>query len=380
MSSRTLKFARYRGVLNGDSCILINISNSLDTLMKEKIFVAALCCSGSVFAQSSVTLYGLIDAGVTYTNNVATPIGHGSEIQLLSGSSQGNRWGMTGVEDLGGGLKAIFTLENGFNIGTGALGQGGLLFGRQAFVGLDGNWGTLTIGRQYDFIGSVFPAYAIASNTPAGLLAFSLPAYAAGAYSLDNRIWGDDVNNSVKYRSASMAGFSLGAMYGFGNVAGSIGTNSSSNFILNYDNGTFSTSLAYMSIHNATGTANSSEFAGGTAYNLGKVRIFALVTDVQLSSGTKARASTYEGGIAYLVEPSVSLGGGYQFQRRNNGLGSANQVVLSADYFLSKRTDVYVVGALAHDHGFGAQTQAALGAPSSTDVQTAIRTGIRHKF
>ncbi|RQR33335.1 porin [Burkholderia sp. Bp9142] len=348
--------------------------------MKMKVMAAALLCSSSAFAQSSVTLYGLIDAGVTYTNNVVTPTGHGSEVQFVSGSSQGSRWGLKGTEDLGSGLKAIFVLENGFDVGNGQLGQGGLMFGRQAFVGLSNSWGTLTLGRQYDFIGDILPAYAIGANTPAGLLAWSLPAYASGGYALDNRVWGDEVNNSVKYQSPTIGGFSFGAMYGFGNVAGSMGTNSSSNFVVNYDNGPFSTSLAYMSIHNATSTANSREIAGGGAYNIGKARLFALVTDVQLSSGTKARATTYEGGASYQVIPALSLAGGFQYQHRNNGVGSANQLVISADYFLSKRTDVYLVGALAHDHGFGAQAQAALGDPSSTDAQTAVRIGIRHKF
>jgi predicted porin len=348
--------------------------------MKMKILAAALLCSGSAFAQSSVTLYGLMDAGVTYTNNVVTSAGHGSNVQFVSGSSQGDRWGLKGSEDLGAGLNAIFVLENGYQLSTGQLGQGGLEFGRQAFVGFSSNWGTLTFGRQYDFIGDILPAYAIGAMTPAGLLAWSLPAYAAGGYALDNRVWGDEVNNSAKYLSPTFGGFSFGAMYGFGNVAGSMGTNSSTNFVLNYDQGPFGASLAYMSIHNATTTANSTEYAGGAAYNIGKARLFALVTDVQLTSGTKPRATTFEGGVSYFVLPDVSLAGGFQYQKRNNDLGSANQLTLSADYFLSKRTDVYIVGALGHDHAFGAQVQAAYGAPSSTDAQTAVRVAIRHKF
>lgn len=348
--------------------------------MKNRILAGALLCSGSAFAQSSVTLYGLMDAGVTYTNNVAASTGHGSAVQFISGSSQGDRWGLKGSEDLGSGLKAIFQLENGFVLSNGQLGQGGLLFGRQAFVGISSNWGTVTLGRQYDFIGDFLPAYAIGANTPAGLLAWSLPANAAGGYVLDNRIWGDEVNNSVKYYSPSIGGFHIGAMYGFGNVAGSVGTDSSTNFMLSYDQGPFSGSIAYMSIHNATPSSNSTEYAGGAAYMVGKARLFALVTDVQLSGGTKPRATTYEGGLAYQIVPDVSLAGGYQFQHRNNDLGSANQITLSADYFLSKRTDVYVVGALAHDHAYGAQVQAAYGDSSSTDVQTGVRVGIRHKF
>ncbi|WP_321893250.1 porin [Paraburkholderia tropica] len=340
--------------------------------------VTVVC--GAAHAQSSVTLYGLMDAGVTYTNNAVSSTGHGALVQFASGSSQGDRWGVTGKEDLGGGLSAIFTLESGFQLSNGGLAQSGLLFNREAYVGFNGYFGTLTVGRQYDFIGDIFPAYSIAGNTAAGILAWGLPAYAAGGYTLDNRLWGDNINNSVKYLSPVISGFSAGAMYGFGNVAGSMGTNSSMNFLLNYSHGGLAASLSYFKQHNATDYANLTEYAGGASYSLGRAQIFGVVTDVQLSSGTKVRAVTYDGGATYFLRPDLSLGAGFQFQDRNNGVASANQVTIGADYFISKRTDVYFVGALAHDHGYGAQIEAALGSPSSTDFQTAARVGIRHKF
>ncbi|EGD02685.1 outer membrane protein, (porin), partial [Burkholderia sp. TJI49] len=102
--------------------------------MKKTLIFAALSGAfvATAHAQSSVTLYGLIDAGITYTNNQG---GH-SAWQETSGSINGSRWGLRGTEDLGGGLKAIFTLENGFGINNGTLKQNGREFGRQAFVGL----------------------------------------------------------------------------------------------------------------------------------------------------------------------------------------------------------------------------------------------------
>ena len=109
--------------------------------------------SVGAYAQSSVTLYGIIDEGVNYTSNVATPAGGKALFNLSSGVLQGSRWGMKGAEELGGGLRAIFTLENGFDLNTGKLSQGGLEFGRQAFVGLSSNTaGTVTLGRQYDSV------------------------------------------------------------------------------------------------------------------------------------------------------------------------------------------------------------------------------------
>jgi predicted porin len=82
--------------------------------------------SPPAFAQTSVSLYGVLDEGINYTNNV----GRGHVYELASGDAQGSRWGLKGAEDLGGGLKAIFQLENGFDVSSGQLNQGGRMFGR----------------------------------------------------------------------------------------------------------------------------------------------------------------------------------------------------------------------------------------------------------
>ena len=97
-------------------------------------------------AQSSVTLYGILDAGVTYASNT----GGSHVVRFDDGISYGNRWGLKGTEDLGGGLSAVFALESGFKIGTGRLILGGAQFGRQAYVGLSGRWGTVSFGNQLD--------------------------------------------------------------------------------------------------------------------------------------------------------------------------------------------------------------------------------------
>src|SRR5260370_38853230 len=99
-------------------------------------------------AQSSVTLYGLIDAGISYVNNSKTATGGSGKLSKVDdGVAKANRWGLRGTEDLGGGLKAIFVLENGFSVANGSFGQGGALFGRQAYVGLaKDDIGSLTPG------------------------------------------------------------------------------------------------------------------------------------------------------------------------------------------------------------------------------------------
>src|ERR1700748_2322615 len=111
--------------------------------MKKSLITLAVLGLGTAAtaaqAQSSVTLYGLIDAGVTYVNSTKTANGGHSLIAEQDGATaglSGSRWGMRGNEDLGGGLAAIFVLESGFSYNNGTSGQGGALFGRQAFVGL----------------------------------------------------------------------------------------------------------------------------------------------------------------------------------------------------------------------------------------------------
>lgn len=111
------------------------------------------------YAQSSVTLYGIIDVGLVFNNNA----GGQKQYFMSSGNIQGSRWGLRGTEDLGGGLSALFVLENGFSVNNGRLAQGGDEFGRQAYVGLSStSIGTLTLGRQYDSIVDFTGAYEVA--------------------------------------------------------------------------------------------------------------------------------------------------------------------------------------------------------------------------
>lgn len=185
--------------------------------MKKSLVVAALTgvFATAAHAQSSVTLYGLIDAGITYTNNQH---GH-SNWQETSGSVNGSRWGLRGSEDLGGGLKAIFTLENGFGINDGTLKQGGREFGRQAFVGLTSDqFGSVTLGRQYDSMVDYVGPLAL-TGTQYGGAQFAHP------FDNDNLDNSFRVNNSVKYQSANYDGFKFGALYGFSNQANGFANN-----------------------------------------------------------------------------------------------------------------------------------------------------------
>ena len=155
-------------------------------LAKTLIGALTLTAGGAAFAQSSVTLYGLLDEGVNYTNNVQTaragaPNGRtgASQWSMSSGVLQASRWGLRGNEDLGGGYKAIFVVESGFDVGTGKLQQGGTFFGRQSYVGLTSSTlGNVTLGRQYDSI--------VDSIGPMQAGSFAMGAFADHPGDIDN--------------------------------------------------------------------------------------------------------------------------------------------------------------------------------------------------
>ncbi|HWX12133.1 MAG TPA: porin, partial [Trinickia sp.] len=218
--------------------------------MKKSLFALAVtsAVAAPAFAQSSVTLYGIIDIGITYVNNTA---GH-SQWQEQSGIVQGSRWGLKGVEDLGGGTKAIFQLENGFSPNNGTLGQGGREWGRQAYVGLTNDtYGTLTLGRQYDPV--VDMAQATTFNGQWGAL-FSHPA------DIDNTDNGFRINNAVKYVSPKLYGAQAEVLYAFGGVAGQFSQNSTIGAGLSYSVGPLYLGAGYFFAKNPATQFNDGNF------------------------------------------------------------------------------------------------------------------------
>jgi len=230
--------------------------------MKKTLIVAAVAASFATAAnaQSSVTLYGLIDAGFTYVNNEAAPNtakGSAAAFRLSSGNLNGSRWGLRGTEDLGGGMKAIFTLESGFSMGNGQALQGqngsasGTEFGRQAFAGIStAQFGTVTLGRQYDSVVDYLAP--LTANGSWGGTYFSHP------FDNDNTQNSFRVNNSVKYQSANYSGLTFGGLYGFSNQAGGFANNRAYSAGAQYANGPLKVAAAYLQLQNP-----SSSTAGG---------------------------------------------------------------------------------------------------------------------
>ncbi|KAK45352.1 porin [Caballeronia jiangsuensis] len=390
-------------------------------MKKSLLTVAALSgLAGVAHAQSSVTLYGIVDEGFNINNNA----GGKHLYNLSSGVLSGSRFGLRGTEDLGGGVKAIFVLENGFDVNTGKLGQGGLMFGRQAYVGLSSNFGTVTLGRQYDsVVDYVGPLEA--GDQWGGYLA-THPG------DVDNFNNDFRTNNTVKYTSANYGGLIFGGTYSFGGQAGNFTANQIWSLGAGYNNGPLLLGVGYLNArqpglanglfgnNQSTGvasvvttpvfsgytSANTYQVIGaGGAYTFGAATIGATYSNTRFANlgadapsafrkGDTATFNNAEINFKYQLTPALLLGAAFNYTTGSNvteanGTNNAGakyyQGSIGADYYLSKRTDLYVIGTYQKASGTDSTNKTAVAAisnltPSANDRQFAARVGIRHKF
>lgn len=383
--------------------------------MKKHIttVVLSFAVAGPAIAQSSVTLYGVIDEGIDFTNNAG---GH-QVYETASGYASGSRWGLKGAEDLGGGVKAVFQLENGFDLNSGKFGQGGRMFGRQAYMGIsDSRYGAVTLGRQYDSLVDYFAQTTAAGNWGGYLL--------SSPYDNDNTDNSFRVNNTIKYASANLAGFQFGGTYSFSNDV-NFANNRQYSFGGQYANGGVLIAAAYLQSNNpgngssgAIATNDASFiaqrmriFGGGINYTYGAATLgftysnsnykdpaangYLASGNLLAPAGVSLDTLKYQNFALngkYQVTPSFYVSGQYIYtmETYDASTGSVKPKIHSAgimaDYNLSKRTDLYIQGAYQRiaggktgtilDSAFTTGTQA----PSSTSAQTAVRIAIRHAF
>jgi predicted porin len=353
--------------------------------------VCALVVTASAHAQSSVQLWGALDAGITMITNQK-----GAHNYLMdNGIAMPNLWGLRGSEDLGSGYKAIFELVNQFNLGTGAIfpTNGGGLFSRNAYVGLSNDrYGKLTFGQQYDFMidsllrfdNSIYIAglYGFRQGPFAGL---GIPGNLSGSTNFD-RMSGTAISNSVKYTTPSFYGFTGGTLYSFGGVPGAIAQNDGKSFGLNYVNGSFSAGAAYTYqryAQLANGMAGIRNFGAGAEYKFGLAALSVLYTNTK-NTANNATINVYQIGTRYQITPALSIGGDYELMKGNAVLHSdkANQFSLGVRYALSKRTVLYteaVYQKVSGDNNPQAWIMAVSNA-SSNDKQLLTRVGILHRF
>ncbi|SAK86463.1 outer membrane porin [Caballeronia hypogeia] len=357
--------------------------------------VAAAMSLGTAHAQSTVTVYGLMDAGVTWVSNQG---GHSNAI-LDQGIYYPNILGFRGVEDLGGGARAVFKLENQFNLANGqTVGDPNALFGRAAYVGFakDGI-GQLTFGNQYDFMWEEL-LKADASMTFGGYYNFrsgpysglGIPNNPTGASDFDRVAGSARVPSSVKFVSDSMGGFTFGAMYGFGAVAGSFGKNRSVSVGANYQAGPLYLGAAYTDVKYAqinNGDDGIRNWGVGGRYALGQALLNVLFTETW-NTFNGARVYAGQVGALYNFTPFLSFGADYQLEKGNATLDRilTQQVTATLSYRLSKRTNVYLEGAYQHAGNGSAPAVAWINglygqnAASSSPNQAIARVGVAHLF
>lgn len=364
------------------------------TKTKTAIGAVALASTFAAHAQSSVTLYGIIDAGITYTNSQG---GH-SNVQTVSGINQGNRWGLRGTEDLGGGLNTVFVLESGFNSFNGTFQQGGREFGRQAYVGIGSNrLGTLTFGRQYDSVVDFLQPF-----IQVGGIQVSHPG------DMDNFYNSFRLSNSIKYSSAALGGFRFGGLASLGGVAGDFSNQSAYSAGFNYRQGPLGFGAAYMHI-NRSGTTTSDGWyttanvingaygaaasayqtiGAGASYRLGSFQMLANYSNVTFYNGSRGHDVKFdnaEGILKYLLTPSTTLAGSYTYTHGHvsspDSVPLYHTVSLILDTFLSKRTDVYLMSVYQHAGGSATHAQVSpVVTASSTNSQVIVRAGLSHRF
>lgn len=382
-------------------------------MKKSLIAVAVLgAIAGAAQAQSAVTIYGILDTGITYANKVPTPDNSSNDkkFSVDSGVIQGSRLGFKGVEDLGGGLKALFQLEAGLHNDTGAL--------KKSVVGLSGNFGSILLGRQTDVLNDLTGAVDHNMDRLEGIRT-------------NNSIRYTSTKNSIRYNTPNVAGFTGSLIYGFGEAAGQTSNGQSFSLGGQYANGPLGLRAAYYeskkgTTSSDTSNSNSKEFkvgkpgdtalrifSLGSSYQAGLARLYgnwSLVkqplasawdgktalwnnsgTPSYYSSGSinNSKSEIFELGVNYNLTDPLYLLGSVQYNRLTfvpgpntsplNNNGKLIQYNLGTDYFLSKRTDLYAFASLLE-----AKNAANLGVDGngtgSAKSQTAVTVGIRHKF
>jgi predicted porin len=392
--------------------------------MKKQVMVCAVSgiVLSSAHAQSSVTLYGVADAGLAFTSNAAGA----HQYAEASGVNGANRWGLTGTEDLGGGLKALFTIEGGYLINTGKMGVNGTEFGRQSFVGVSSNYGTLTLGRQYSAT-----YMAVGPMSAGGNWAAIGAGYGTHPGDVDNLDSSNRIANAIKYQSPTYRGLQVTALYSLGGAAGDFTKNEVIDFGATYTNGAVALAAGYLlakdpnysfwgdkandstvgvnivsPVDAGYATAGSQQIIGAAGnYTIGGATVGVVYTNTQFRNlgsvavqGMNSTEAHYTGSAVfntgevnfrYQLTPALILGLAYSYMK-NSGAGDLSsaryqQVDMGGIYSLSKTTSLYAFGIYQNAHGTdstGAPAVAAITAatPSNNNHQIVATFGMTHQF
>ena len=383
--------------------------------MKKSLLALAVlgAFAGVAQAQTSVTIYGSFDAGVRNQRD-QNANGNSRTTMSSAGTYNSNRIGFKGVEDLGGGLNAHFTLESGFNSGTGA-NTDTRFFNRSAFVGLGGAWGSLDLGRQYTVAFKTVGAYDPFNYKFTGIIPTSQASISAGTRN-DNDIQYTGTFGPLTARAEYALGERTGG--GSGGTAAAVGAT--------FATGPFSVAAAYTKrnpsdgasaavVSPTTGLITTPAVAGvdrdnthytvGGAFTFGPARIaagYAREEQDRVVSGETTQKNAWVGG-SYDITPALGLTAAYYhtkvdgFGATGNAEGKRGLFIVGATYALSKRTNFYadidyakykdgLVGASGANAGnaiaglAGGSAQLGLGSATNQDKQIGFSVGVNHLF
>jgi predicted porin len=359
-------------------------------MKKSLLAVALLGAFGAASAQTNVTVYGTVDAGVAYNHGSNEG---GKVLSLESGQQSYSRIGFKGFEDLGRGMKALFLLEQGVQIDTGNSGyatlgsaiptsnDGGAInngtFSSQAYVGLSSDVaGTVTLGRQFTPLYEAYAAidpfqngFAANINNFFGTISGANPG-AAGNVSLYQRM-----DNAVIYHTAdNLHGFKGALAYGFGEVAGSTGSQAQIGVSLGYANGPLTVAYAFHHANNDIDNLDAfkTHFIGAT-WDFGVAKAHAAFDNNKLGSNFKTQD--------YMVGVTVPFGASSVFadytHKKDKVVNdaNANQFAVGYAYNLSKRTNFYTAYTYVKND---AASQMSTDTPGKS-VNT-FQIGMRHMF
>lgn len=345
-------------------------------------------CMASAQAQSSVTIYGRVVAGVDIQTNVHQSNGNtGTDVRAA-----GNQWGTSmigfkGTEDLGGGLSSLFLLESGFDATNGTT-NGSALFNRRSYVGLSGSAGTLKVGKNL-FI-----------NNDIWFLDPTGQQFIGTANLVKGRNW-PGANNVIEYTTPTWGGFTTTIQSSLGEQAGSFSKGRKDGISASYINQGLELRAIYDTVRDANGKygsvlTSSSSSAGnvfdsskelilGGTYTIDKLKLFLGYENLNapdVAAGTPSKVNQYWLGANYEVSPVVTLiGSAFHVSVNNNG-GSANLFMVGMNYNLSKRTLLYVGAGTVRNSGKATFSVEAdeVGSPLAGQSQNAAYFGIAHSF
>lgn len=286
-------------------------------MKKTLIALAVLAASGAAMAQSSVSIYGVVDAVIHKDKN--------ADAALTDGGVDSSRIGFKGTEDLGGGLKANFVLEQGLNIDTGAAANAGQAFSRETSVGFSGSFGAVKLGRfksAYEQISG--DTYAVFDSKVSATEIFvdkNVDVYTARP------------NNSIGYTTPSFGGFRAAVTTNFDEQKGV--SNNVSAFNVVYENGPFYADLAFQDEGDATDT----QFTRlNGAYTFGAFKVKGGYGYVDVGG---LEVDEFHLGVDYTLAPNLILSAGFASSEADGEKDTANAFSFGAAYLLSKRTTVY---------------------------------------